>query len=360
MQKLMRTIVGSNNVDAIDHAEQAASEEALTAGLRLAAATNSRKDLGAADVILVVGANLTESDPVLALDVIKALRGGKTVIVVDPRTTELASKATVHLAVKPGTDLAALRALMRHILDLGLKDAEFVAGRTEGFAAFEKSLAGVDMEAEALACGVDAGPLAHRGAAFGQAGAAAIMYGPGVTQAPQAVATVAALADLAMLTGNVGRPGTGLYPLRSGANSQGLSDMGVRPTAPVFRWRTMLDGRRNPVDIGVGGRVYVVGADPALALGDERRVRKALDRVEFLVVEDSFLTDTAQYADIGLPAAVAFEDDGTFTNAERFVQRVRPAVPSLGESLPDWKIVRRCGRRPRWRLVVYFARRCDA
>ncbi len=119
LQKLVRTLLGSNNIDAIDSAEQAASDEALTAAFGLAAATNSRKDLAAADVILVIGANLTESDPVLALDVIKALRKGKTVIVIDPRTTELARRATLHLAVKPGTDLAALRGILRHIVDLG-------------------------------------------------------------------------------------------------------------------------------------------------------------------------------------------------------------------------------------------------
>ncbi|OFW58139.1 MAG: hypothetical protein A2133_01610 [Actinobacteria bacterium RBG_16_64_13] len=335
LQKLMRTVLGSHSVDAIDHPEQAASERALTAAFGLGTATNSRKDLRTADVILVVGANLTESDPVLSLDVIKALRSGKTVIVIDPRTTELATKAKYHLAVKPGTDLAALRALMRQILDLGFKDADFVAGRTEGFAAFEKSLADVDIEAEASACGVSATLLRAAAVAYGQAGAAAIIYGPGVSQAPQAEATVSALADLAMLTGNVGRPGTGLYPLRSGANSQGLVDMGVRPDGPGLSVEEMVAG----IESGEVGALYVVGADPALALGDETRVRKALDKVDFLVVEDSFLTDTAQYADIVFPAAVAFEDEGTFTNAERFVQRVRAAAPSLGESLPDWKII---------------------
>ncbi len=165
-------------------------------------------------MVLVVGANLTESDPVLALEVIKALRGGKTVIVIDPRATELASKAALHLAVQPGTDLAALRAMMRHILDLGLQDAEFVTGRTDGFETFEKSLAGIDLKAEGEACGVEPDLLRTAAAAFGQAAAAAIIYGTGVTQGPGAVATVSALADLALLTGNVGRPGTGLLPLR--------------------------------------------------------------------------------------------------------------------------------------------------
>jgi formate dehydrogenase alpha subunit len=362
VQKMMRTAVGSNNVDAIDHDEQAATEKALKTALGLAVATNSRKDLEAADVIVVVGADLTESDPVLALSVIKALRGGKTAIVVDPLTTELAAKAKYHLAVKPGTDLAVLRAMMRHILDTGLQDADFVNARTEGFEGFEKSLAGVEVKAEGEACGVDADLLRAAAVAFGQAGAAAIIYGTGVTQGSEGVATVTALADLSLLTGNFGRPGTGLYPLCSGANSEGLAQMGVRPAAlpgavslacaetvarmeaawgcsvnaaPGLSAAEMVRG----LETGEIKTLFVVGADPALALPDENRVRKALDQVDFLVVQDSFLTDTAQYADVVLPAAVASEDEGTFTNIERFVQRVRAAVPALGESLPDWKIV---------------------
>jgi len=362
VQKLMRAVLGSNNVDAIDHGEQAATEEVLGTILWCAAATNSRKDLDAADVILVVGANLTESDPVLALAVIKAIRAGKTVIVIDPRATDLATKAEYHLAVKPGSDLAALRAILRHIIDLGLHDADFVAAQTDGFAALEASLADVDVVQEAATCGVGADVLRAAAAAFAQAGAAAIIYGKGVAEGSGAVATVSALVDLALLTGNIGRPGTGLYPLRSGANSQGLANMGVRPARlPGSVALADADGRARveaawgvslsaAVGFSVGeiisamakgdlGALYVVGADPALALADEKTVREALDNVGFLVVQDSFLTDTARYADVVLPAAVAGEDEGSFTNTERFVQRVRPAVPALGESLPDWKIV---------------------
>lgn len=362
VQKLMRTVLSSNNIDAIDHGEQAATEQVLGAALGCSAATNSREDLDAADVILVAGANLTESDPVLALTVIKAIRAGKTVIVIDPRATELATKAEFHLAVKPGTDVAALRAVLRHIVDLGLEDKDFIATRTEGFASLEASLAAVDIAAEAATCGVEAELLRASALAFAQAGAAAIIYGKGVAEGPGAVATVSALVDLALLTGNIGRPGTGLYPLRSGANSQGLADMGVRPACLPGGVALNDAGARARLEaawgvslsLGPGLSVeemvpalekkalavlYVVGADPALALADEKTVRSALESADFLVVEDSFLTETARYADVVLPAAVAAEDEGTFTNTERFVQRVRAAVPALGESLPDWKIV---------------------
>jgi formate dehydrogenase alpha subunit len=335
LQKLVRTLFGSDNIASIDHGEQAATAQALEAAFGVPGCTNSRRDLAAADVILVIGANLTESDPVLALDVIKALRKGKTVIVVDPRTTELARRARVHLAIKPGTDLAALRGILRLILDLGLQDAEFIRARTEGLVGLEASLEGVDITAEAATCGVDPDLLRAAALAYGQAGAAAILYGPGLAQGPAGVASIRAVADLAMLTGNIGRPGTGVLPLLSGANSQGLGDMGVgRPAVELI----------DAVEAGEVGLLYVVGADPALALADETRVRKSLEEVDFLVVQDSFLTDTAAYADVVLPAAVAAEDEGTFTNVERFVQRVRPAAPAPGRSLSAWKIIQELAR----------------
>ncbi len=363
LQKLMRGLLGSNNIDSIDHGWQAVSEEVVAAAFGVAAATNSRKDLGEADVILVIGANLTESDPVLALDVIKATRLGKTVMVVDPRTTELARRAKQHLAVKPGTDLAALRGMLRHMLDLGLQDAEFIAARTEGFEALQASLEGVDVAAEAATCGLDADVLRAAAEAYGQAAAAAVLYGPGLTQGPKGAAAVRAVADLALLTGNIGRPGTGVYPLRSGANSQGLFDMGVRPdrlpggslpTDPEAvakveaAWGTTLaaaaPGRTVSemlvaAEAGEIGFLYVVGNDPALSAPDDARTGKALANVGCLVLQDSFLTETAKYADVVLPSVVSSEDDGTFTNVERFVQRVRPAVPPLGTALPDWSIV---------------------
>ena len=215
LQKLMRAVVGSNNVDAIDHGEQAASEKALHAafglggGHQLRATTWLRRTS-----ILVVGANLTESHPVLALDVIKALRGGQDRDSHRPRArTELAGKAALHLAVKPGGDLAALRAMMRHLLDLVWPDKDFIAARTEGFAAFDKSLAGVDIAAEATACGVDADLLraGGRGLRPGGSGDHHLRHRSAYAGAGGGV-TVAALADLALLTGNIGRPGAGLVP----------------------------------------------------------------------------------------------------------------------------------------------------
>jgi predicted molibdopterin-dependent oxidoreductase YjgC len=367
LQKLMRTVVGSNNVDTIDHAESTAFEEALTASLGSAASTSSRQSLGEASVILVVGANLTESHPVLALEVVKALREGKRVIVIDPRKTDIADKATMHLAVKPGTDLAALRGMLRYVLDLGLADSEFVKSRTEGFTTLEASLKGMELGVEAASCGVDVELLRAAAVAFGEAAAATIIVGTGVAHGPKATATVSALVDLALITGNVGRPGTGVIPLKSGANSQGLYDMGVRPdrlpgevaltssealTKLEKAWGVSLNAvsrgaSTSELLTGVKSAVlsvlYVMGADPALGVADEKAAREALKKAEFVILQDSFLSDTAEYADVVLPAAVSAEDQGTFTNGERFVQRVRPAVPPMGESMPDWQIVQSLG-----------------
>ncbi|MBC7294606.1 MAG: molybdopterin-dependent oxidoreductase, partial [Thermoleophilia bacterium] len=362
-QKLSRTVFESHNVYAGDILEHQATEKVLGEALGLTAATNSRADLRLADTILVVGANLTESNPVLALEVIWALRHGKTVIVVDPRHTDLARRARFHLPVKPGADAILLRAMVAHIIAQGWENKAFVAEHTEGFEALRQAVADVNLEAEADACGVGLETVKAATAAFAQAGCAAILYGSGVAQGPEAEATIGALVDLALLTGNLGRPGTGIYPLRSGANSQGLADMGVRPdrlpgglsvgdAGAVARleaaWGCGLShlapggGVLDIVEAAEAGKLqflYVIGDDPALGLPDSERVQAALKKVGFLVVQDSLTSDTAAMADLVLPAAAPPEDEGTYTNGERVVQRVRPAVPPPGESLPDWRIL---------------------
>ena len=363
LQKLMRTVIGSNNVDAIDHAESQAFEEGLGNALGSAAATDSRKGLAQADLIVVVGANLTESHPVFALEVIKALRAGKQVIVIDPRKTEIAAKATTHLAIRPGTDLAALRAMMRILVDQKLVDTEFVNARTEGFAALEGTLKGVNLDVEAATCGVELDRLREIASAVAQAAAVTVIIGSGLAHGSKASTTVAAVAYLAMMTGNIGRPGAGLIPLRSSANSQGLSDMGMRPdrlpggmgtndAAAVKRlseaWDAplgALSAGMSTMDMFTAGKseglevVLVMGADPALAVADEKSAKAVLEAADFVVLQDSFLTDTASLADVILPSAVSTEDEGTFTNGERFVQRVRGSVAPAGDSRPDWQVL---------------------
>ena len=362
-QKLLRTVFGSNNIAASDQALKKAPGQGLMPVLGLAGATNTRKDLDAADAILVLGSNLTESNPVLALTVIKAIRGGKNVIVVDPRTTELARRATLHITPKPGTDLALLRGMIAHIVNEGLQDTDFVATHTERYEDLTRSLAGIDVGAEAATAGVDPDVLRRAAELFARADAAAVMFGSGVTLSPNGTAAVQAIADLALLTGNVGRPGTGVYPLLPGANSQGLNDMGacffrlpggveLADSAVQARfdaaWGSTLGqcraGQPLPsilegINTGATRLLYVIGDDLARSVADEAKTVAELTQVPFLVVQDSFLTETAKLADVVLPAAVSTEDQGTFTNGERMVQRLKPVVPPAGDSHPDWDIV---------------------
>lgn len=346
LQKLMREVIGSNNLDSIDSAETTGFEDGLGSVLGSSMPMVSRPGLGEADLILVIGANLTESHPVLALEVVKALRSGKKVIVIDPRRTELAGKATTHLPVKPGTDLAALRAMMRALMDEQLMDMEFINENSENFQSLETTLKGLRPDVEAATCGVDAELLRTAAISYGEASAATVIMGSGVAHGAKAATTASAVACLALMTGNIGRPGAGVMPLKSGANSQGVADMGVRPDR--LPGGAGLGGQRRGATTaemlsdnqGAGlGVVYVMGADPALAVADERAVRAALTAADFVVVQDAFPSATSEHADVILPAAVSAEDDGTFTNGERYVQRVRSAVEPAGDSKPDWRIV---------------------
>jgi predicted molibdopterin-dependent oxidoreductase YjgC len=252
---------------------------------------------------------------------------------------------------------------LAHIVAQGLQNDAFIANQTAGYAELTGSLQGVDIDAQAREAAVDATALREAAEAFAKAGSAAIMFGSGVSLAPKAVETVQALADLALLTVNIGRAGTGIYPLQSGANSQGLSDMGVcffrlpggveigdAGAAARFdaAWgsdlATIAGGEPLPgmLDSMKSGKIrflYVVGCDPASGIADQTETLAALEQVPFMVVQDSFLTPTAKMADVVLPAAVSTEDDGTFTNSERFIQRVKAAVPPKGDSRPDWTIV---------------------
>ena len=335
LQKLARTVMGSQNLDSVDLYRRRAADEALERALGSSSATGTRKDLATADVIMVIGSNITDSNPVLSLAIVKAVRDGRTVTVIDPRSTDLARKATFHLAPEPGTDLFLLRGFLAHILALGLEDKAVVASGAEGLEELRSSLRDVDIEAEARRSGVDPGLLRAAAEAYGRADAAAILFGSGVMEGPAAEAVATAIADLALLTGNVGRPGTGLYPLYYTANAQGLKDMGVAPREGGKALPEIIDG----LDDGSVRFLYVVGEDPALALADEARTRASLAAAPFLVVQDSYLTDTASYAHVVLPAAVPTEVDGTYTNGECFVQRLRAVTPPAGQSRPDWQII---------------------
>lgn len=336
MQKLAREVFSSHNVASCDLSKRRTADDVLRALVGSTSAswsTSDRADLSKADVILLVGTNITESNPVLALAVIKAMRQGKTVIVVDPRTTESARRASIHLAVKPGGDLALLRGLLAHIVVAGLEDSAAVSG-LKGHAELVASLRAVDVEAAADEAGVDGSLLRQAAEVFAAAGTAAILFGNGVAEGAQAAEVISALVDLAVLTGNMGRPGGGLFPLYYSANAQGLADMGV-DSPPSKTVAEILDTAEN----GTVRLLYVVGDDPALAVADEIRTRVSLEKAPFVVVQDSFFTETASYADVLLPSFLPTETDGTYTNAEGYVQRVRPVAATWGDSKSDWAIL---------------------
>jgi formate dehydrogenase major subunit/formate dehydrogenase alpha subunit len=309
-----------------------------------------------------VGSNTTEQHPIIGIEMKKALRAGAVLIVADPRRTELASLAHFHLALRPGTDIALLNGMAHVILAEGLWDREFVEGRTEGF---EELKATVEAYTPALAAeiaGVPVDSLVGAARAYATAKPAAIFYTMGLTQHVTGHLNVLSLANLAMLTGNLGKPGAGVNPLRGQNNVQGASDMGALPNflpgyqrvndpearrkfevawgvslpeAPGITVMEMVDGLGN-------GRVrglYVIGENPMLTDPDLSHTREAIGRAEFLVVQDLFMTETAELAHVVLPAVSFAEKDGTFTNTERRIQRIRRAIAPKGEARSDGEII---------------------
>ncbi|MCX8033469.1 MAG: molybdopterin-dependent oxidoreductase [Thermoleophilia bacterium] len=364
LQKMMRAVLGSDNLGSVERENAAAVEEVLRATFGRPGSTGTRENLAQAEAILVVGSNLTESHPVFALEVIKALRTGKTVIVMDPRRTEIAAKASIHLQVRAGGDLAALRVILREILELKARTGSLEIGETGPLAELRAQLAQVDPEAEANAAGVGLNSLIEAADVLGRAGRLAVVLGTGVSSGPDANAITTALCNLVLLDSTAGEAGD-VFFLRSGANAQGLADLGVRPNRlPAGKalsdeeartrceevWGVSLAGLS--AGLGVGEAIaaaargelaclMVFGADPVLELAGEGTTRGALEKVDFLVVYDSFLTETAKMADVVLPACVPAETDGSFTNSERVIQSLQAAVVAPGECLADWQAVQR-------------------
>lgn len=324
--------------------------------------TNSIREIAQADFILAVGTNTTETHPIISLRVRKALRQGATLAVIDPRQTEMAFLAHYHLQLKPGTDIALLNSLAHVIIKENLWNKKFVNVRTEGFEEFERAVREYSPEYAAGLTGVPAEIIREVARGYAQAQAATILYTMGLTQHVSGTANVLAVANLALLTGQIGREGTGVNPLRGQNNVQGACDMGALPnvytsyqsvTDEVVRakfesaWGVALPAKPG-LTVGemfaaaAQGKIkamYIVGENPVLTDPDANHVVHALENLDFLVVQDLFLTETAQYADVVFPAASFAEKEGTFTNTERRVQRVRKAVAPPGKAKPDAEII---------------------
>jgi formate dehydrogenase major subunit/formate dehydrogenase alpha subunit len=335
----------------------------------MGAMSNSIRELEDSPFIFAIGTNTTESHPVIALRIKKAVKKGATLVVADPRRIDLVRYADRYLPLRVGSDLALLNAMAHVIVVERLYRADYVDARAEGFAAFCEHLAGLTPEWAAPICGIDAETIRTVARQYATAERAAICYTLGITEHACGVSNVEALGNLALLTGNLGRRSAGVNPLRGQNNVQGTGDMGCMPEnlpgymkvanadelAFVSRaWGVPLcntPGLKKPevVDAALDGRLHamwIVGDNTVVADTDSKRTVAALRALDFLVVQDIFMTETARLAHVVLPAAASFaETDGTYTNSDRHVQRVRKIVEPPGQARPDWQILADVGRR---------------
>jgi formate dehydrogenase alpha subunit len=369
MQKFVRAVFGTNNVDHCARLCHASTVAGLAKAFGSGAMTNSIEEIRRAPLIFVIGSNTTECHPVIGILIRQAVASGNTTLIVaDPRKISLATIARIHMQQRPGTDVAVINAMMNVILQEGLEDKAFIAERTEDFEAFRDALAECTPEAAEPITGVPAETIRQAARRFASAPAASIVYSMGITQHTTGVDNVLALANLALLTGNLGKECAGVNPLRGQNNVQGSCDMGALPNVysgyqrvddPAFRekfekaWNVRLPDKVGLTVVEImnaaAGKqirgLYIMGENPMLSDPDINHVREALETLDFLVVQDIFLTETAELAHVVLPACSFAEKDGTFTNTERRVQRVRKAVEPPGQAQDDWRILCEVARR---------------
>lgn len=363
MQKLVRTVIGTNNVDNCSRICHAPSAAGLTAAFGLSGGTNPADDIERADLFLLAGTNATEAHPVVGARIKQQVLRGARLVVVDPRRTELAALADLHLQVRPGSNVAVFNGLARLLLEDGTADLDFMAARSEGLEELRVVLAGYPPERVEEISGVPAGLLREAARLYGTSDLPAIYYGLGVTEHAHGTDGVRTLSNLAILRGAVGTPsGGGVNPLRGQNNVQGASDMGALPDLlPGYQRVLDDDARRRIGDVwgatlperpglripdmftgALDGRVralYVMGEDIAQTDPNSSHVRAAIDACELVVSQEIFLSETARLADVVLPAASYLEKDGTFVNFDRRFQRVRPALTPPDGARTDFEIL---------------------
>lgn len=365
MQKLARAAIGTNNIDHCARLCHASTVTGLVRAFGSGAMTNSIVDLtNDAEVVFIIGSNTTHAHPVIGSKLKQAVRQGKTkLIVADPREIELADSAEIYMQQLPGSDIALINGMLKVILEENLADQEFISTRTEGIAEFKENLATISLSSLAQISGVPEDDIRKAARMYAQAKTAAIVYSMGITQHSTGTYNVLSLANLAMLTGNVGKPGTGVNPLRGQNNVQGACDLGALPNVypgyqnvedPIVQekfkkaWgKENLDALKGLtlVEMMEGAHqgdiktMYIMGENPALSDPNVKHVIEALQNLEFLVVQDLFLSETAQYADVVLPVQSFLEKEGTFTNTERRVQLVRKALQPHPNTRADWEVL---------------------
>ena len=361
-QKFFRKYIGTNNVDHCARLCHASTVSGLATTLGSGAMTNSIAEVKGNNVIFVTGSNTTETHPVIGSFMKQAQKRGAKLIVAEPRKIDLAEDADIFIRIKPGTNVALFNAMMKVIYDEKLYDEKFIKERTENYDNFIKVIKDFDVQEGADICGCDVEQIKDAARMYANSNKSGIYYAMGITQHSNGTNHVKSIANLAMLTGNVGKEFTGINPLRGQNNVQGACDMGALPNNyPGYQkvydkevkakfekaWGVELDenvGLTLPHILNGAYNdtikmMYVMGENPIVSDPDITHVKEALDRVEFLVVQDIFMTETAEFADVVLPASTYAEKDGTFTNTERRVQRVRKAVNNIGQSKDDGLIL---------------------
>ncbi len=362
MQKFIRAVMGTNNIDCCARVCHSPTAWGMQKSFGTGAATNSFEDLEFTKCIMVIGANPTEGHPVTGARLKQQVMKGTPLIVIDPRKIELVPYAKHHLQLRPGTNVALLNMFARFILDAGLVNKDFIEKRCENWAEFEAGLRKLDIDALEKVTGVDRELVRAAAIEYASSGAAMSFHGLGVTEHEQGAKTVMLISNLAMMTGNIGRPGVGVNPLRGQNNVQGAADMGCQPHqgAGYFEMSDLntqklyadFYGVPTPTEPGwkipqmfdaaIEGKLkalWLMGEDVVQTDPDSHHVRHAMESLEFLVVQEIFMTETARYAHVILPASSFLEKSGTFTNAERRVQRVNAAVKPLAGTKPDGQIM---------------------
>jgi len=367
LQKFSRAVFKTNNVDHCARLCHASTVAGLAMSFGSGAMTNNLLDIQHADVILLTGSNPPENHPVYGSRIKKTIReNGTKLIVADPRKTELVDYATIWINHKPGTDIALFSGLLHIIAAENLADETFIAERTEKWEEMKESLKGFDPKTVSEITGVPVDLLYKAARLYAEAENAAIIYAMGITQHACGTHNVISLANLAMATGNLGRPGVGVNPLRGQNNVQGACDVGALPNvysgyqrvgdpAMKKKFEEFWGVTGLPTNIGLPvtemighpniKAMFVMGENPAVSDPDSEHVEKSLAALEFFADTDIFITESNVYADVILPAASTFEKDGTFTNTERRVQRIRKVIEPIGESKPDWWIVQELSKR---------------
>jgi formate dehydrogenase major subunit len=362
-QKLIRTGFHTNNVDHCTRLCHASSVAALFEGIGSGAVSTTYGDIKNAGVAIVTGSNSTANHPVASSFFKQARRNGTTIIYVDPRADKMADHADIYCQLKPGTDVAFYNGIMHEVIRLGLTDDAFIRSRTSNYEALERTVADYPPERAEQITGVPAELIRRVARAWGEASAGIIFWGMGISQHTTGTDNARCLIALCAITGNVGKPGAGLHPLRGQNNVQGASDMGLVPMFypdyakaddPGVKARfeqawgvadldpvkglTVTEIIGSALKGGVRG-MYMLGENPFLSDPNINKVRKALSKLDFLVVQDIFLTETAEFADVILPASSYLEKNGTYTNTDRRVQLGRKVLDTPGQARVDWEVV---------------------